>query len=266
MGAVLGLWEVVTLLQSHISESQDQFFVRCLQEAYIDLLSEGVIALAPEEGIRPTKKTKQWIYNFPTLFDSEIYEVVCKGKKLGTVSLSTILRHHLPTQGFPFIDDTYVVKHIDSVKRKIEVTLGVQELYYFRNKVESIYNITKILAYDPKRQIALVEVIKEERILAVDSRTKYLGSVIDHLTQTSRFRGVFVKRKYDLPLCEILTRLFDTLRIDKLIFETMNCVHEQLGEGTLLVDTSNLCFSWMIYCRLTNLNTFFGQSLNGKRV
>ena len=254
LGAVFGLWDVLEYLEIDVVKEYNPFYAQDLSEAYLNLLLDGVIALAPEGGIRPTKKTKQWVFDFPTLFDSDVYSVILqekrsKTRKLGTISLPTVLRHHLPSQGLPFIDDSYVVQKVDPVHRKIFVTSGVQELYYFRNKLDATYTITGIFALEPARQIALIELEKEERVIAVDSRTK-LQSGVDNLSHRNRFLGVFLKRKVDLAVKTMLTHVYATLNLDPSYIRQKTCFHEELGEGTVLIDTTNLSFATMIYYRL----------------
>jgi len=259
IGVVTGFWNILDLLKDNFYGNNDPNFLQEVELAYIRLLQKGVVSVGSDEVIIPTQKTKKWIHNFSKRFSREIYKVVLrkeksKDKKIGKISLSELFRRGLPSQTLVYIDDAYEVEEIDPSTNTVFVIQGFLDLYDIENKVEKSSTITEIFAHDLDRDIALVEVIETEEvdINNIDTRTETFDPEKVPLTQSTRFDSMFLKTKITLTVEKQIREICDLLNIDRSVFKSTTCYHEELGLGTLLIDKSKLGLVSMLYRQWIN--------------
>ncbi len=254
MGIVFGFWNVIDLLKDDFYGKSNTQFIQDLELAYINLLQKRVVSVGSNEKICPTEKTKQWIHDFPERFSKEVYKVVlrkrkAKDQKLGTISLSELFRRGLPSQTITYIDDTYEIGEIDQYTKTVYVIQGYLDFYAFENKVEKTTTIIEILAHDLNTNVALVEVTETEQIDInnIDTRTDSFNPEEVPLAQSTQFNGVYLKSKINLPVEKRIREICDVLNIDRSVIRSTTCYHEELGLGTLLIDTTKLDLASMFY-------------------
>ncbi|PWI46353.1 hypothetical protein CEE45_17260 [Candidatus Heimdallarchaeota archaeon B3_Heim] len=253
MGVVFGFWNIVDQLKKGFYGRDDSSYLQEVEQAYIKLLDEHVVTVGSDEQICPTATTKRWIHAFPRRFGTEIYTVILRTKtskerKLGTIRLLELFRRGLPSQTLTYIDDTYQVVEINPTAKTVYVTKGFLELYTMKNKVKKTITATEILAHDLKINAALVEVIETERVVKKDIRTGSFDLNNVPLAQNTDYTGIFIKKKkITIPVERKIRKYCDILNIDRSVFRSTTCYHEELGLGSLLIDTSNLGLASMFY-------------------
>ncbi|PWI48461.1 hypothetical protein CEE45_06930 [Candidatus Heimdallarchaeota archaeon B3_Heim] len=253
MGVVFGFWDILDRLKKGFYGNDDPSFHQEVKQAYLRLLNEHVVTVGSDEQICPTATTKEWIHAFPRRFGTELYTVILrtkssKEKKLGTISLSELFRRGLPSQTIAFIDDTYQIVEIDPTKKIVYVIEGYLDLHAIQNKVKKTITATEILAHDLKINAALVEVIETEQVTKKDIRTGSFDLPNVPLAQSSDYTGIFIKKKkITVPVERKIRQYCDKLNIDRSVFRSTTCYHEELGVGTLLIDTSRLDLASMLY-------------------
>jgi hypothetical protein len=76
LGLIFGEWDVMEFLKDWTGNRNDEVFQKDLQLAYQVLLASNAITLGEGGKIRPTKKTRDWLFNFPRKYlSSDIYTV-----------------------------------------------------------------------------------------------------------------------------------------------------------------------------------------------
>lgn len=76
LGLIFGEWDVMEFLKDWTGHRNDEVLPKDLQLAYQVLLASNAITLGEGGKIRPTKKTRDWIFNFPRKYlSSDIYTV-----------------------------------------------------------------------------------------------------------------------------------------------------------------------------------------------
>ncbi len=250
-GLVFGYWDIMEILTSFIDNPYTHpCFLQDLQRAYLELLIDDIIAQAPRGMIRPTKQTKDWICNFPKRFDADLYNVVLKEKDgkekiLGRISFSRLQRYSLPGQTVPFIDGNYIVDKIDRENQIVCVTKGIQELYYYRNEISYSYNVIKILAHDLISGIKLVEILKEEYVSRVDRRTRIQD--LDQFSAWKKYVALSIPSTLTSEVTEKISQVYHQLNLDSSLIKTQSTLDDQLGKGTLLIDTTKLNLAYLLY-------------------
>lgn len=253
IGVVCGFWDVRKLLKDRLYGKEDPTLVQAVEDAYIELLSKNIVTVGSEEIIRPTAKTKQWVHDFPRQFGSKGYKVILRTKKskeeeeIGTINLSEIFRGGLPTQTLPYIDDNYEVEEINEETQKVYVTHGFQELFDLRNEVEKTVTVTEILNHQPDKEIAYVEVVETEKVVKIDGLIGPFELENVPLSQSTWFNGMFLKTKLTLPIENKIKKLCNTLNIDRSLIKHETCYHKELGLGTLLIDSTRVGLTSMLY-------------------
>ncbi len=252
MGVVFGFWNILDLLKDNFYGKDDPTYLEELELAYIKLLDENVVSVGPDEMIRPTEHTKQWVHDFPRRFGKKIYNVVLRKEnsqvqKLGTISLSELFRRGLPGQTLVYIDDTYEVDEIDPSTETVYVIKGYLDLHEINNEVENTETITEIIAYDLNTDVALVEGIKTEQVGKIETSVRSFDREKVPLSQDTQFSGLFLKTKLSMKIENQIREVCNTLNIDKSVIKSTTCYHEELGLGTLLIDTTKLCLASMLY-------------------
>ncbi len=253
MGVVFGYWDIINRLKKGFYGRNDSFFRQEVDQAFLKLLDEQVVTVGSNEMIYPTDKTKKWIHAFPKRFGVELYKVVFRTKtsqekKLGTISLSELFRKGLPSQTLAYIDDTYQVIEIDPKKKIVYVKKGYLELYSELNEVKKTTTATDVIAHDQKMGVALVEVIETERVITKDVLVGSFDLDIVPNRQDYRFTGIFLKTKQiTIPIERKIRQYCGQLDIDRSVFQSTTCYHEELGIGMLLIDTSRLDLTSMLY-------------------
>lgn len=252
MGVICGFWDIRKLLKDSLYDREDPALVKAVEDAYTELLSKNIVTVGSEEIIRPTAKTKQWVYDFPRRFGSKSYKVILRTKgskeeEIGTISLSEIFRGGLPTQTLPYIDDNYEVEEINEETQKVYVTHGFQDLFDLRNEVEKTVTVTEILYHQPGKEIAYVEVVETEKVVKKDGLIGPFESENVPLSQSTWFNGMFLKTKLTLPIENKIIKLCNTLNIERSLIKHETCYHKELGLGTLLIDSTRIGLTSMLY-------------------
>ena len=76
LGLIFGEWDIVEFLRDWTGNRDDEAFQKDLQLAYQVLLAANAITLGEGDKIRPTKNTRDWLFDFPRkYFTSDIYTV-----------------------------------------------------------------------------------------------------------------------------------------------------------------------------------------------
>lgn len=76
LGLIFGEWDIMGFLRDWTGNRDDKVFQKDLQLAYQVLLASNAITLGEGGKIRPTKKTRDWLFDFPRkYFASDIYTV-----------------------------------------------------------------------------------------------------------------------------------------------------------------------------------------------
>ena len=251
MGLIFGQWDILEFLRD-LTGKKDELFQKELQKTYRYLLEKKVITLGNGEEVRPTAKTRNWVYKFPRInFESDLYTVYRKTvdgqEELGKIRYSRLLRNGLPSQIIPYLNGNYKVLSINTKKNEVYVKKSRQPISYYKNKVSSFYWITNIRAKNPLTGNALVNIQRKERVDLVDRRTKDLGSSSEDYNSIRHFSALFIPHAITLNMSNQLSDTYKALNLDSSYFKTIEFYDEQLKHGTALIDTTGLDFARMIY-------------------